>query len=397
LDISQITNTLVVMKRTTALLLLFCFIFKVSAQQIDNALLLDYYQTQRFADAAKYLKSIYPEPVTDTKALTNLAYTSRMAGNLADAESYYQRIYDKDSSNVAILFNLGNINLSRGNKIRSLLYYKKIPRLDSTNFAVYKQLAGLAESQYDTVSYGKYLIKANTINPQEPDVAFDLFRYHIVFKKYKEAEAVLDIAIQADTANLVLLKGKAQINYLQKKNAETIASCTKLLQTGEKDASVTNWLAISYYRLRQYKLAINTFLTMSADKQNEGTFFYIGTSYEGLLDYPNAILYFNKALKDGISSNVPDYYNDIGDSYSYMHLPKKAIAAYQKSLQFEERPLTYYSLANVYDVDLKDGKAALKYYKKYMAGKHDEQEEKKYIDYATLRIPQLNGKQSTLH
>ncbi|MGZ3755035.1 MAG: tetratricopeptide repeat protein [Mucilaginibacter sp.] len=380
------------MKYILILLLLFCIGFTASAQQVDNSLLLDYYQTQRFADAAKYLKSVYQEPITDIKALTNLAYTSRMAGNLADAEGYYQRIYDKDSSNVAILFNLGSINMSRGNKVKSLLYYTKILRLDSTNFAVYKQLASLAEQQLDTVGYGKYLIKANTINPQEPDVAFELFRYHIIFKRYKDAENVLDKAIAADTDNVILLKGKAQINYLQKKNAETITSCLRILKTGDKDASVTNWLAISYFRLRQYKLAITTFLTMSADKMNEGTFFYIGTSYEGLADYPNAILYFNKALKDGISSNVPDYYNDIGDSYGYMHQSKKAIAAYQKSLQFEERPLTYYSLANVYDVDLKDKKMALKYYKKYLAGKHDDKEEKKYLDYTNLRIPELSSK-----
>ena len=191
------------MKQRLLLLLLFCFGITASAQQVDNALLLDYYQTQRFADAAKYLKGVYQEPITDIKALTNLAYTSRMAGNLADAEGYYQRIYDKDSSNVAILFNLGSINMSRGNKVKSLIYYKKILRLDSTNFAVYKQLASLAEQQLDTVGYGKYLIKANTINPQEPDVAFELFRFHIIYKRYKEAEGVLDKAIAADTDNII--------------------------------------------------------------------------------------------------------------------------------------------------------------------------------------------------
>ena len=77
----------------------------------DETLLLEYYQSQRFADAADYLKKTYPEPVTDTKALTQLAYTSQMAGKLADAEGYYQRIYDRDSTNITVLFNLGAINI----------------------------------------------------------------------------------------------------------------------------------------------------------------------------------------------------------------------------------------------------------------------------------------------
>ncbi len=378
------------MKYIYSFLLLLSGCLTVAAQQIDNAVLLDYYQNQKYADAYKYLKSVYHEPVTDIKALANLAYTSRMGGSLADAESYYLRIYDKDSTDVSILFNLGSINVSRGNNVKAITYYKKILSRDSTNFAVYKELANLSIMQYDTVNYGKYLIKANTINPQEPDVALELSQYYIPLKKLDTAEAVLDKAIQADTSNLILLKGKAKINYHRKKDAKTVAICTKLIQAGEKDWNITNWLAISYFRLRQYKLAISTFLTLSEDKLNEGAFFYIATSYKGLGDDPNAILYYQKALKDAISVNVPDYYYDIGDSYSNLHQGKKAIASYQKSLQFEERPLTYYSLANMYDIELKDSRSALKYYKKYLASKPDISKEKQYIDYANLRIPALS-------
>jgi hypothetical protein len=85
------------------LLLLFCFGASAFAQQkADDALLLESYQDQHFGDALDYLKKRYPEPVTDLRALSGLAYTSQMAGKLADAESYYQRIYDlKPSSSVS--------------------------------------------------------------------------------------------------------------------------------------------------------------------------------------------------------------------------------------------------------------------------------------------------------
>src|ERR1700753_1789440 len=89
--------------------------FCQQTRKADEALLLEYYQNQRFSDAADYLKKTYPEPVGDMKVLTQLAYTSQMAGKLADAESYYQRIYNIDSTNTTVLFNLGAINIRRGN------------------------------------------------------------------------------------------------------------------------------------------------------------------------------------------------------------------------------------------------------------------------------------------
>jgi tetratricopeptide (TPR) repeat protein len=378
-------------KAIYTILLLSGLYFSASAQQVDNALLLDYYQSQKFADAAKYLKSIYPEPVTDIKALTNLAYTSRMSGSLADAEGYYQRIYDKDSSNVAILFSLGNINVSRGNSLKAIGYYQKILARDSTNFNVYKELANLVQSQSDTVTYGKYLVKANTMNPQEPDVAYDLGRLYIALKKYDKAANVLDKAIQADSANLTLMTGKAEVCFRQKKFPETITTCLKLMQSGEKSAYVYQWLAISYFQMREYKLCLAALLAAPPQMQNESTYYYEAMCYKSLDDQPNAINALKSALKDGISFNVPNYYNELGDSYSRLHQIKKATTAYQKSLFFDETPMVYYSLANLYDTEIKDKKSPLKYYKKYLASKPPV-DEKKYIDYATIRIPALGGK-----
>lgn len=84
---------------TIAALLIFSSSFAQQAAKIDNALLLDYYQNQRFMDAANYLKKTFPEPITDAKILAQLAYTSQMANKLVDAEGYYQRIYNLDTTN----------------------------------------------------------------------------------------------------------------------------------------------------------------------------------------------------------------------------------------------------------------------------------------------------------
>ena len=77
------------MKSTCLFFLLICLNISAFAQQspkADDALLLEYYQNQRFMDAVDYLKKIYPEPVTDLKVLSSLAYASLKAGKLTEAE-----------------------------------------------------------------------------------------------------------------------------------------------------------------------------------------------------------------------------------------------------------------------------------------------------------------------
>ena len=82
----------------------------------------------------------------------------------------------------------------------------------------------------------------------------------------------------------------------------------------------------------------------------------------------------------------------MADSYETIKQLSKAQASYQKALLYDEKPLTFYFLANLYDVKLNDQKSALKYFKKYLAAKPDETEEKEYITYSKSRLEQLTTK-----
>lgn len=379
------------MKRLLTILLLLLAVKSFAQQKPDEAMLLDYYQNQRFAEAADYLKKIYPEPVTDKKALSALAYTSSMAGRLPDAENYYQRVYQLDTTNTGALFNLGNINMRRGNNAKALIYYKRIAAADSTNFAVYKQLATLSQSTGDVTGMLVYLQKANKLNPQEPDVAYNLASLMITLKQFPHAAKILDTAIVADTSNMLLQQGLAQVDYQLKKYPETIAVCTKLVANGEKSNAIVSWLAISNYMLKKYQECIDAYALLGDDMQNETSFYYTGMAYKALNKQKEAIIYFDKATKDAISAYVNDYYAEMADSFDKLHLTKKAIAAYQRSLYFKEDGLVFYSLANIYDDQLKDKRSAVKYYRKYLASNPDTLKQKTYVTYSKSRIGQLKN------
>jgi tetratricopeptide (TPR) repeat protein len=366
--------------------------FAQETPKVNDALLLEYYQNERFEDAANYLKKTYPEPVTDVKILSSLAYASAMAGKLPEAEDYYLRIYATDTTNTAILFNLGSINIRRGNNMKALVYYKKILLRDSTNFNVFKQMASLSQNMGNIADAIVYSRKANKINPVEPDVAYDLTSFYINLKLYTKADTIVTTALQADTANLLLLFGKAQIDYRLEKFPETIEVCNKLIQAGDQAGIIISMLGTSYYHLKNYNDCINTFNLLEQSKtSNETSYYYTAMSYKALGKQTAAVDYFDKAISEAISANVNSYYGEMADSYDQLHQLKNAVNAYQKSLLYGVMPLTYYALANLYDTELKNKRLALRYYKKYIACDPPEVQQS-YRAYSKRRVSEL-----TLH
>ncbi len=158
------------------------------------------------------------------------------------------------------------------------------------------------------------------------------------------------------------------------------------------DSSVFTMVQLGrgYYEIKNYPCGIATLLAIPELYQTETTAYYTGVCYKLLNDQKKAIFYLKKAIFLSISPNAATYYNEIADSYTTLKQLKNALEAYQKGLLYDDKPITYYLMAIMYDTELKDKKTALKYFKKYIAAKPDEKQ-KTYIDYSTARIFALSG------
>ncbi len=367
-------------------------VFAQQAQKADDALLLEYYQNQRFADAADYLKKTYPEPVTDVKILSGLAYTSEMAARLPEAEDYYQRIYATDTTNMAVLFNLGSINARRGNNTKAINYYKKILAKDSTNFNVLKQMATLSRASGSVLDAINYLIKANKLNPTEPDVAYDLSSFFINLKLYKKADTVVTAPSFKKPIPQICCYclEKRRLNTWLEKFPETVVVCNQLVQTGNQTDEIVNMLGNSWYNLKKYSDDCITTLKKleESNTASETSYYYMAMSYKALHNHALAVIYFDKAVKAAVSENVNSYYGEMADSYDQLHQLKKAVNAYQKSLLYGVMPLTYYALANLYDTELKNKALALRYYRKYI-NSDPPKVQQSYTAYAKRRVGEL--------
>ena len=357
--------------------------------KIDQEKLLEFYQTQRYAEAATYLQSIYSKDTENPKELAQLGYASMMAGNLPGAEKNYLLLYKQQPESLPVLFNLANISRRRGDDSKSKLYYLEIIKLDSMNFNVYKQLAAMIPVPIDPEKV-IYLKKANAIQPANPDVAFDLASSLNMSKKNDSAYAVLQTALTADTSNFMLLKAKLPVCIALKKLDEAIVTGEKLMLGGDSSSYVLNNIGVAYFAKKEFDKSLKLFMAIeNREEQNESTLYYTAMCYRELKNYDLAAMYMKRSIKEGISPYTSKYYRLLGEIYEKNALLTNANQAYHKSLDFENEGTTYYNLGLINDYKLNRKQSALKYYKQYLDSKPDTALQKDVITYVKSRVAAL--------
>ncbi len=381
------------MKRLISLMLFFAFcqpLFAQNSANYDKEKLLEFYQSQRYADAAQYLQSIYTQETQDVKVLNQMAYCFMMAGKLPEAEKNYLKIISQQPNSLPVLFSLANINLRRGNDAKAKSYLENVIKLDSNNFNAFKQLAGLYDDEIDSQRVA-YLLTANKLNPIDADVALDLANAYRKLKKFAPAYQILSRAIEADTGHFTLQQARLPIAIQLKKFNEVVLTGEKLLQE-EDDGNIIKDVGMAYYYLKNYEKAIHYFnLLEKKNVQNESTLYYTSLSYRNLNNIKMAIDYAKKAIERGISPYTPSYYLLLGGTYEVNNQFENATAAYKKGLTFGKNGSIYYRLGILYDTKLNQKKSALTNYHLYLKSKPDPLAEKAEINYVKERIVTLSG------
>lgn len=354
--------------------------------KIDTEKLLEYYETQRYADAAQYLQSIYPGETQDIKALSQIAYCNMMAGKLPEAEKNYLKINSLQPNSLPTLFSLAGINSRRGNVANAKAYLQQIIQLDSLNFSAYKQLAAYADKPESRLDYLK---KANAINATDPDVAYDLSLTYSGLKQYQPAYDVLKTAIAADAENFTLQQALLPVANQLTKYPEVIETGEKLLKN-HADVNVMNDMGQAYFYVKDYQKCIMMYRTLEdMGVQNEGIFYYMALSYRELKDYNKAEIYAQKTIDEAISKHTTLYYAALAGIYEAKNQYNEAVTAYKRGLTFGTSNIIYYRLGLLYDLNLKQPKNAAMYYQLYLKNKPDQEKEKEQIAYAQGRIPLL--------
>lgn len=379
------------MKKLFSVLFLMLLSLSLLAQNqasLDKEKLFDLYQSQKYGEAAVYLKNVYGDDVSDFKIITQIGYCYLMNGDNAEAEKFYTKAYQQQPQNLPVLFSIARLNSKRGNVEKAKFYYGEIVKIDSNNFSVYKLLASLYNSNKDSTKL-IYLLKASKINPQEGDVAYDLADVYMKFQDREKAYQVLNVAIAADTGNIVLQKAILPVANFLKKYNEVISSGEKIL-LADADPNVIKDVAKAYYYVKNYQKAINLFKLLEvANMQNETTLYLTALCYRAIKNYPLATVYTKRTIDEGISTNTAEYYALLGLVYQENDKLSQANTAYKKGLEYKATPNIYYHLAVLYDTKLKQMKNARKYYNLYLKSKPNAKDNKEEIAFVKSRIEQM--------
>ena len=370
-------------------ILLITFSFKnIAAQTIDKEKLLEYYETQRYAEAAQYLQSIYPEDTKDVKILSQMAYCNMMSGKLPEAEKNYLKVNAVEPNNLPVLFSLVHINSRRGNATKAKAYLLEIIQLDSLNFTAYKQMSGFADTPDAKL---KYLKKANALNNTDPDIAFDLSTAYRELKQYQQAYDILKTAIDADNGNFTLQQAQLPLANQLGKYKEVIETGEKLMKENT-DVNVINEMGQAFFYLKDYQRCAALLKTLEdLGVQNEGTLYFMALSYRELKEYDKAAVYAKKTIDEAISDHTALYYTALGGIYEDNNKFTDALEAYKRGLTFDNGSNIYYRLGLLYDQSLKQPKNAVLYYNLYLKNKPDPEKEKEQITYAKARLETLTN------
>ena len=376
------------MKIGICLCIILLGVTSITAQstKIDTEKLLEYYETQRYADAATYLQSIYPGDTQDVKALSQIAYCNMMAGKLPEAEKNYLKINTLQPDSLPTLFSLASINSRRGNAANAKMYLQQIIQLDSLNFSAYQQLATYADTPEAKLSYLK---KANSLNSTDPDVAYDLSLTYSGLKQYQSAYDVLKTAIVSDTENFTLQQALLPV-------ANQLAQYPEVIEIGEKllknhaDVNVMNDMGQAYFYVKDYQKCISLYKILEdMGVQNESTLYFMALSYRELKEYNNAAIYAQKTIDEAISDHTTLYYAALAGIYEAQNQYNDAVTAYKRGLSFGSSNIIYYRLGLLYDLHLKQPKNAAIYYQMYLKNRPDQEREKDQIAYVKSRISVL--------
>jgi tetratricopeptide (TPR) repeat protein len=161
----------------------------------------------------------------------------------------------------------------------------------------------------------------------------------------------------------------------------------RLLRLNEPAVGPLEWLALSYYDLKQYSDCIRVCETMlDMGLELEPVYYYEARAEAKLKDYAQSDTLLRKALEKAISPTAEWYYDDLGDNLESQKEYRRSIAHYDTAYYLFKDPLTLYACGRIAETELHDPAAARRYYRRYLAvAKPKTEEEKKAYGYVKRR------------
>lgn len=344
---------------------------------VDKSKVMDLFQDQQFDEALSYLSPVLQADSDNVPVLNYAGYAYYMSDNEQAAKACYERILTIDGNSVTALHYLVLLD-EQSDAVSALGYAQRLIDLQPHKAAWWRVSGELFGRLQRPDSALVYLDKAYTLAPGDVKTVVALGNLLCDGKAFDRADSITDLALERDSMNVSLLKLRVRSGYAQKDFATVLAPGERLLKLNEPAVNSLEWLALSYYNLKQYPDCIRVCEGMlDMGLELEAVYYYEARAEAKLKNYDSSNALLRKALTKAKSPTMEWYYDGLGDNFESLRDYKKAVAHYDTAFYLFKDPLALYTCGRIAETELHSPVLARQYYRRYLAVAKPETEEEK--------------------
>jgi tetratricopeptide (TPR) repeat protein len=346
---------------------------------VDKEKIMDLFQDQQFDEAVAYLSPVLKADSDNVPVLNYTGYAYYMQNDEQAAIACYRRMLAVDSNSINGLHYL--VLLLQGvDEAGALQDAMRLVQLQPAKAARWRSAGNLWRRNKQPDSALVYLTKAYELAPGDLKTIADLGSVLVEGKQYDKADSLVDLGLAKDSLNVPLLKLRVASGFWSKRYPDVLAPGEQLLRLGEQSVQSLEWLALSYYNLKQYPDCIRVCEGMQEmGMEIEAVYYYESRAESKLKHYPESDSLLRKALTKAISKTAEWYYDDLGDNYESTKEYRQSLAHYDTAYYLFKTPLVLYNCGRICETELHNPARAKQYYRRYLAVAKPESEEEKRV------------------
>ncbi len=308
-------------------------------------------------------------------------------GEYASAKSLGEVLFASDSTQYELMDLLSKIYETEQHLPKAIKYNSLKFRVDSSSITA-RKIGKLYVDAGNISSAIPFYNYAHHKNEKDILAIKGLAECYFALEVLNFAQDYINKGLALDESNISLQLLNARIAYKSKDYPMVVNSLKKVQNERDLDNFFLRVIGFSYIQLDSADQAI-IYLNRSLKTDNgiEYAYYYLALAYEQKQEPQSAIHYYQEAIKSGLSIQLGLYYRRVAANLMKQEKWKDAITQLKQSLQYEDLPASYFSLAQCYDKTTIDKKQVIKHYESFL--KKANNQDQTYIKFAESRVKEL--------
>jgi tetratricopeptide (TPR) repeat protein len=307
------------------------------------------------------------------KQLANYYYD---AGNYSHAKKYFLE-YSNDFVYAMKLCEIYEIYQDYAAAVKLLIPLSKTHR---NNVVYIKHLAYNYYKLMRDADAELYYLIALDMNPMDQSVASKLVSLYNKKQAYKQSLEVSDNILKRDSLNTMFMRFSGFANLKLDKHAKAYTIFKRLYTMGDSSAYVLKHLGVAEMKTERPLLAQkHLYKAHLRDTTDFQLCYFLGTTYFETENKEDGLKYLTMAF-EGMqppTSTISVVYRSKAKLYLALKDFNNAVEMYSLSYKSDKNPRDLFSMASVYETDLKNYKMALDYFSLFVEKVAAMNEEKK--------------------